>query len=81
MNTLNQSRSTAAEDLKMRGPPTVRESCLTPNLLSEIMTDADTSFCRRYTGVDGGGDATKLSTYAFMNEVSCNGGSFEHDTV
>jgi hypothetical protein len=33
------------------------------------MFDADKSFCGRYTGVDGGREATKLSTYTFMKEV------------
>lgn len=68
------SGSAGIADSNTRDPSSTLQACLTPNLLSDIMTDADTSFCRRYTGVDGGSEATKLSTYTFMKEVRRHGG-------
>jgi hypothetical protein len=47
-------------------------SCLSVDLLSNLMTEADRSFCLRYTGLDGGSNATKLSTYPFMAEILSN---------
>jgi Histidine phosphatase superfamily (branch 2) len=46
------------------------KGCLTPRLLSAIMNDADRSFCERYSGDSGGKEATKLSIFPFMDEVS-----------
>ena len=45
------------------------KTCLTPQLLTGLLREADKDFCLRYTGSNGGMNATQLSTYSFMKEV------------
>ena len=45
------------------------KTCLTPQLLTGLLREADKDFCLRYTGSNGGRNATQLSTYSFMKEV------------
>jgi len=48
------------------------KNCVTENLLTEMMIDADRVFCDRYIGTHGGFNATQLSIYPFMNEIIDN---------
>ena len=50
--------------------PRAEKDCLSLELLASMLREADRAFCGRYTGAAGGDQATKLSTYAFMKEVS-----------
>lgn len=45
------------------------KDCISENLLTEMMVDADRVFCDRYIGAHGGFNATRLSIYPFMNEI------------
>ena len=45
------------------------KGCMTEPDLGELMEEADRAFCARYTGEDGGGVATKLSIYPFLQEI------------
>ena len=46
------------------------KDCLSHELLAAMLREADRAFCGRYTGAAGGDQATKLSTYGFMKEVT-----------
>lgn len=52
-----------------KGSGSVEKTCLTPQLLTGLLREADKDFCFRYTGSNGGRNATQLSTYSFMKEV------------
>lgn len=55
-------------------PCSIDESkgCMDEHDLGEVMQEADRAFCARYTGPNGGGTATKLSIYPFMEEILFN---------
>jgi len=46
--------------------------CMSEQLLGQLMVQADAAFCQRYTGSQGGADATRLSIYPFLSEVLSN---------
>lgn len=45
------------------------EGCMDEGLLGSLFDQADRAFCDRYTGSQGGLDATKLSIYPFLSEI------------
>lgn len=54
------------------GAPSKGKECVSENLLTEMMMDADHVFCDRYLGSHGGLNATRLSIYPFMSEIVDN---------
>ena len=44
-------------------------SCMSRDMFFVAMNDANRQFCHRYTGQNGGINATRLSIYPFMKEI------------